>query len=218
MKLRFKLTVIVLVIFLFNCGNVAKEKTLEEFKFTGKGIVVSCNDFNVKLLNEALFSFEEDILEFYGKTPNAPSNTPNLSRAYSQFIRSAIYGQVKYAEVLSPHSIKVFEVLKSKSDLWEPSNPTNKLNYNNPLIGCIANNILDKDLKTTFSALLETDSMSPKLFGPALQSNYGAAMRDKYLSTYVALEFYYGKLFNVDLSKVSEKKEEPVDFNKIPKE
>lgn len=32
----------------------------------------------------------------------------------------------------------------------------------------------------------------------------------------MALEFYYGKLFDVDLSQVAEKPEPKVDFNKIP--
>lgn len=218
MKLKQKLAAIMLVALMFSCANTAKEKTLKAFKFEEKGVVVSCNDFDVKLLNEALFSFEEDILQSYGKPTNAPTSNPNLYRAYSQFIRNAIYGQVKYAEVLSPHSVEIFEVLKSKSDLWNTDNPIHKLNYNHPLINCVADNMLDKDLKTTFTALLETNSMNPRLFGPALQSNYGAVMRDKYLASYVALEFYYGKLFNKDLSTVTDKKEEPepVDFNKIP--
>lgn len=215
MNLKFKLIAFLFVTLLFNCKNATEEKTLGDFKFSEKGIVVSCNDFDVKLLNEALFSFEADILENYGQTRNS-SATPNLSRAYSQFISNAIYGRVKYIEVLSPQSVAVFEVLKSKSDLWNTSNPTSKLNYNHPLIDCISSNMLDKDLKTTFNALLQTNSMSAKLFGPALQSNYGAVTRDKYLSTYVALEFFYGKLFDIDLSKVSEKPEAPVDFNKIP--
>lgn len=210
MKLKFKIFAFLVIVTLFSCKKEAEEKTLETYKYSEKGIVLNCEKFDLKLLNEALFSFEDDILKAYGQ------NNPNLTRAYSQFIRNAIYGRVKYADVVSPHSAQIFEVLKSRSELWSVDNPSTKLNYNSSVIECISNNMLDKSLKTTFDALIETNSMSPKLYGPALQSNYGAAIRDKYLSAYVALEFYYGKLFDVDLSQVSEKPEPPVDFNKVP--
>ncbi len=210
MKLKFKIIAFLVIVTLFSCKKEAEEKTLETYKYSEKGIVLNCEKFDLKLLNEALFSFEDDILKAYGQ------NNPNLTRAYSQFIRNAIYGRVKYADVVSPHSAQIFEVLKSRSELWSVDNPSTKLNYNSSVIECISNNMLDKSLKTTFDALIETNSMSPKLYGPALQSNYGAAIRDKYLSAYVALEFYYGKLFDVDLSQVSEKPEPPVDFNKVP--
>ncbi|GAL67471.1 hypothetical protein [Jejuia pallidilutea] len=214
MNLKFKLFAFLLVFTLFSCKKEAEEKTLDEYKYTEKGIVLNCDKFDLKLLNEALFSFENDILEAYGK--NGQTGAPNLTRAYSQFIRNAMYGRMNYADIVSPHTAKVFEVLKSKQELWDLNNANTKLNYNSSVMACIANNMIDRSLKTTLNALLETNSMSPKLFGPALQSNYGAAIRDKYLSAYVALEFYYGKLFDVDLSQVAEKPEPKVDFNKIP--
>lgn len=210
MNLKFKLIACFVLITLFSCKKEAEEKTLDDYKFSEKGIVLNCDNFDVKLLNEALFSFEDDILNAYGQ------NNPNLTRAYSQFIRNALYNRVKYTDVVSPHSAKIFEVLKSKQELWDMENPDTKLNYDSSVISCISNNMLDKSLKTTLDALIETNSMEPKLYGPALQSNYGAVIRDKYLSAYVALEFYYGKFFDVDLSKVSEKPEPKVDFNKVP--
>ena len=78
------------------------------------------------------------------------------------------------------------------------------MNYKSPLFNCIANNIQNKDLKTTLHALVSTNSMSPKLFGASLTSNYSAAMRDKYMAAYVAFDLYYAKLFNLDLSNVKE--------------
>ncbi|MEW4925134.1 hypothetical protein [Algibacter sp. 2305UL17-15] len=210
MNLKFNLITLLVVITLFSCKNEVKEKTLNDYKFTEKGTVLNCDNFDVKLLNEALFSFEEDIIKFYGK------NNPNIARAYNQFISNAIYGRAKFEDIASPHTVKIFEVLKSKEDLWHPNSATSKLNYNSPVFSCIANNIADKDLKTTLNALVSTNSMSPKLFGPAIQSNYSAAIKDKYLSAYLAFDFFYAKLFNVDLSKVAEKPEPKVDFNKIP--
>lgn len=210
MNLKFKLIGCFMLVALCSCKKEADEKTLNNYKFSEKGIVLNCDKFDVKLLNEALFSFEEDILKAYGQ------NNPNLTRAYSQFIRNALYNRVKYTDVVSPHSAEIFEVLKSRQELWDFENPDTHLDYKSSVMSCISDNMLDKSLKTTLDALISTNSMSPKLYGPALQSNYGAAIRDKYLSAYIALEFYYGKLFDVDLSQISEKPEQPVDFNKVP--
>lgn len=203
-----KLFLIALIVNLMSCK---KDVTLSEYKYTDKGIVLNCENINTKLFNEALFAFENDMTNFYSK------GKPNISRAYSQFVRQAINGQVKYEDMLSPHTVKVFEVLKSINELWDATNPKSHLNYSSNYFNCIANNIQNKNLKTTLNALISTNSMSPKLFGAPLITNYNQALRDKYLSAYIAFDLFYAKLFDADLSKVSLKSSEPkVDFNKIP--
>ncbi len=208
MKLKFNIIALLLVVTLFGCKKAEKE--LSEFKFSEKGIVLNCNNFDLKLLNEAVFAFEDDITKYYGK------DKPNLTRAYSQFIRNANYSRLKYEDILSPHTVKIFEVLKEKKELWDVTSPKSKLDYNTPIFKCIAENITNKDLKTTLNALISTNSMSPKVFGPAVLSNYSTAVRDKYLAAYIALDLYYAKLFDTDLTKVVEKPEPKVDFNKVP--
>lgn len=206
----FKLFVITLAISLISCK---KENTLSEYKYADKGLVLSCENVNSKLYSEALFAFENDILNFYGK------NNPNASliQAYGQFIRNAIYGRIKYEDIVSPHTIKVFEVLKNENDLWDASNPKSYLNYNSALINCISINMQNTELKTTFNSLLKVNSMSPKPFGAPLMSNYRNVIKDKYLAAYVAFDLFYANLFNKDLSKVNaEKPAEKVDFNKLP--
>lgn len=206
----FKLFIITLVISLISCK---KENTLSEYKYADKGLVLSCENVNSKLYSEALFAFENDILNFYGK------NNPNASliQAYGQFIRNAIYGRIKYEDIVSPHTIKVFEVLKNENDLWDASNPKSYLNYNSALINCISINMQNTELKTTFNSLLKVNSMSPKPFGAPLMSNYRNVIKDKYLAAYVAFDLFYANLFNKDLSKVNaEKPAEKVDFNKLP--
>jgi len=212
MNSKFNLITLLLVITLCSCKKEAKEKTLDEYKFSEKGTVLNCDNFDVKLLNEALFSFEDDIIKYYGK------NNPNYTtaRVYNQFISNVIYNRAKYEEIVSPHTVKIFEVLKTKENLWHPNSTTSKLNYNSDLFSCISNNITNTDLNTTLKALVSTNSMSPKLFGPAVQSNYSLSVRDKYLAAYLAFDFFYAKLFNVDVSKVTEKPEPKVDFNKVP--
>jgi len=206
----FKLFIITLAISLVSCK---KENNLSEYKFTDKGLVLSCENVNSKLYSEALFSFENDILNFYGKNkPNA-----SLIQAYSQFIRNAVYDRLKFEDIVSPHTVKVFETLKNENNLWDANNSKSHLNYNGALINCISINMQNTDLKTTFNSLIKTNSMSPKLFGTPLMANYRDAIKDKYLATYIAFDLFYAKLFNKDLSKVNTKKPKPeVDFNKVP--
>ena len=209
MKTPFlKLLAITLLITFTSCNQ--KEKVvLSEYKYDEKGIVLNCDKFDLKLLNEALFSFENDIINAYAQ------DKKNLSQAYSKFTRNAVSGRAKYEEIVSLHTLAVFEVLKSKSDLWDLNNPNTKFNYNSLLFKCISDNIKSKDLKTTLNALISTNSMNIKLFGPALTSNYSLAVSDKYLSAYMAFDLFYAKLFDIDVNKVV-KKENKVDFNKVP--
>ncbi len=183
-----RIAVIVMVATLFSCNQKPKEKTLSEYKYAEKGIVVNCENFDVKLLSEAIFAFEDDITKYYGK------ENPNVTRAYSQFIRDVTYKRAKFAEIASPHALAIAKVLKSKTDLWA----SKSLNYEGATVNCIANNLTNKDLKTTMNALLQTNSMSLKFFAPAVQSNYSSAVRDKYLAAYIALEFYYANLLDIE--------------------
>ena len=210
----FKLFILTLAISLVSCK---KENTLSEsdYKFADKGIVLTCENVNSKLYSEALFAFENDILSFYSRSRPKTS----LLQAYSQFIRNTNLNRVKYEDIVSTHTVKIFEALKNEKDLWDANNPKSNLNYNGPLIKCIAINMQNKDLKTTLNALISTNSMSPILFGRPLLSNinFSTLINDKYLSSYVAFDMFYANLFNKDLSKVNDKKpEQKVDFNKRP--
>jgi hypothetical protein len=209
MNSKFKLFILFLVLTLFNCKP---ENNFSDFKFTDKGSLVECeNDYLKALINEAVFSFEDDISNFYGK------EQANIILSYSQFVRNAISDRVIYSDVVSPHTLKVFEALKKENTFWNAESTKSHLNYESPFFKCISNKIQDQNLKTTLNALISTKSMSPKLFGSPLLSNYHRAASDKHLAAYIAFDLYYAKLFNIDLSGVEEKPEPKVDFNQIPK-
>ena len=197
---------------LFNCKN---DTALSEYKYADKPIVLNCNNLNAKLYNEALYSFENDILSYYG----GAGLNKSLFRAYSQFIRYAVYNRVNYSELVSEHTLKVFEALKNDQTLWDVNNSKSHLNYSSPLIKCIAENIADKDLQKTFNALLTTNSMSPKLFGVPLLTRNKGAVKDKALASYMAFDLYYAKFFDIDFSKINfDRPETPVDFNNAPQQ
>lgn len=210
MKPNFNLITFLLVLTLFSCKN---ENSFSEYQYADNPVVLTCGDFNSKLYHEALYAFENDILAFYSKTGKNTSQT----QAYNQFIRTAVYGRTKYEDIVSAHTLKVFEALKNENTLWDANNTKSHLNYNSSIISCIANNIQDSALKTTFNSLITTNSMSAKLFGAPLISKYRTAIKDKYLATYIALDLFYAKLFDIDFSKVNlNKPESKVDFNKKP--
>mgnify|MGYP001461228709 FL=1 len=197
-----------LITLFFLCFTIGckKENTFTTYEFADKPVALACENLNSKLYNEALYSFENDILNFYGK------DKKSLLLAYSQFIRLSVYGRVNYKNIVSEHTLKVFEALKNDTELWNLENASSHLNYNSALMDCIAVNITNPDLKTTLNALLSTNSMNPKLFGAPLSTNYSLTLSDKYLAAYVAFDLFYAKLFDVDFSKV-EKEKQKVDFN-----
>jgi hypothetical protein len=209
MKIKITLFVLLFTYTFFSCK---KENSFTDYKYTDKPDVLVCDNANSKLFQEALYSFEDDITNFYSKTnPNS-----SLIQAYAQFTRNAVYGRIKYGDIISVHTVKVFEALKNESDLWVAENATSRLNYNSNILNCISKNMQDKALKTTFNALISTNYMSPKLFGSPLMTKYNSALNDKYLATYIALDLFYAKLFDIDLSAINFDKPEPLDFNVIP--
>ena len=197
-----------LITLFFLCFTIGckKENTFTTYEFADKPVALACENLNSKLYNEALYSFENDILNFYGK------DKKSLLLAYSQFIRLSVYNRVNYKNMVSEHTLKVFEALKNDTELWNLENASSHLNYNSALMDCIAVNITNPDLRTTLNALLSTNSMNPKLFGAPLSTNYSSTLSDKYLASYVAFDLFYAKLFDVNFSQV-EKEKQKVDFN-----
>ena len=173
----FKLLVITVAISLVSCK---KESKFTDFKYADKPAVIICEGINSKLYQEALYTFEDDILNYYKK---AKPNT-SIAQAYSQLTRNAVYGSLKLEEIISEHTVKVFEALKKEDNLWDANNPKSHLNYNSTIVGCISKNIQDKALNTTLKALLSTNSMSPKLFGAPLIAKISRTTNDKHATKF----------------------------------
>lgn len=144
------------------------------------------------MLKEAFYSFENDIIKAYDKTGK------NKLKAYRTFINFSIGNRVQFDKIVSKHTKEVFDALKTYPNLWVD----NHLNYNSKLVSCLANNIADNNLKTTFNALVSTNSMSIDVFTPALRSN-SRYSNDPYLQTYIALDYFYAKMFELDFTKIN---------------
>ncbi len=191
MKTNLRLTIILLIMAVFtNCKNDPK---LSEFKYSEKEFQVNCENIDLDLIKEAVYSFEEDITKYF-----SPKGRESLSQAYPRFVNYGQNSRANFNKIPSPHTQEIFEILKTDTELWNLDGENKSLNYNHELVKCIANNLTDKDLKTTFNALITTNSMSAKLIREPLKRNAYLAVNDIYLATYIALDMYYAKLFDMD--------------------
>lgn len=194
MKTLFKLTVITLFLNVLSCKKENNAANFD-YKFTETENVLTCANLDTQLYYEALLSFEDDIVKTYN------TRNTDLRVAYTNFFRLVQQKRVNFEELASPHTMEVFEVLKSDPDLWTDNNTPN---YNADIFTCIGENLNDKGLATTYKALISTNSMRPELFGAPLLNKIKTANTDRYLATYVALDLFYSNLFDVDPTKVTE--------------
>ncbi|HLV39323.1 hypothetical protein [Xanthomarina sp.] len=193
-KTLLKLTFFVVSLTLFNCKN--ESATFNNYKYADQENILVCDNLDTKLYFEALLSFEDDMTDKYDPT------NKNLRRGYSFFTREALAGKADYQEIVSPHTMEVFKALKNDTDLW---NKDNTINYNSKLLTCIGNNFRNNDLKTTFHALVSTNSMRSEIFGVPLIKFVKNAHEDRYMAAFVAFDLFYANLFDVDPTKVTEK-------------
>lgn len=212
MKTQLSILGIILSLTFLSC----KQETTAsiDFEYADKPQTIECKRVDTLLMKEAFYTFENDLLNFYD-----PQNK-NQSRAYSSFIRiaSTNIGRVDFSKIATPRTIEIYNELKKDSDLWNG----NSLNYEHPLFSCIGDNIKDQALNKTYNALISTSSMRADLFGAPLGAKYQQVNADKYLGTFVALQYYYANLANVtpqpkQEATINQPDNSPVDFNKVPR-
>ena len=212
MKTQLSILVTLVMFIVLSCKNETTTAKIE-YNYSDKPTTISCKNVDTLLLKEAYYTFENDIVNFFDK------DNQNVTRAISAFVRSsANINRIQYNRVVTDRTIEIYNTLKLDTDLWDGD----KLNYNHPIFECIGNNIKDPALKSTYNALISTNSMKPNLFGPPLSTRGQMVISDKYLATFVALQYYYENLANVTPAPTAEitpagPDNSPVDFNKVPR-
>jgi len=206
MKFKLIITCLIASLVLWNCKQEPKTPEVD-YKYANNNELKDCKSKDSLLLNEALMSFEKDLINAYDPKTQSPN------RSYVRFLSDVRVNKVNYIAITSKHTKELFEALKSKSDLWNTKEGDYTLNYANPLVACIASNMQEGDLKITFNALVDTNSMSYRMYSEELRRNTISITKDKYLALFVALDLYYAKLFAVDFNKQPEAN---IDFNKKP--
>lgn len=204
------LKIFIISLLLVNCSDSRKNQIIEfDYKYPTTETLIECDVDNILLYQEALQSFEADIMKFY--TPD----TPELSKAYRQFIRKALSRKEEYAEIASEHSKQIIAVLKTDESLWTTNPDRSKVNFNHPLFTCIGKHIKDKNSRETYNALIATNSMSIRMFREMLKRKPTALKEDHYMAMYTAFELFYGKLYNEDFSGDTKSTENASKINKI---
>lgn len=186
---------IAILIGLVLCSS-CKEDT--GYRYQDKPDIISCDDINYPLIKEAFYSFENDLY-----THSLDSLQVDLEASYNRWIYPSQDNEFDIKTLVSPYTVKMFKRLQNESpDLFELTNPDSNLNYDSALMQCIVENVRDEELKVTFKALIDTGTMSPKLFGDRLIFNLLKVTRDPYMRYYVIMEYGYGRMFFNDFSEI----------------
>jgi hypothetical protein len=171
---------------IISCNQKAKF----DFKYADQEQVITCPEANNPLLNEALYSFEKDLIFKYD------SLDQRIITAYGAFMYRGMDGSAKYDEIITPNTRPIVEALIAENILIEDKTPSH-LNYEHPTVQCIIDNIKDEDLKTTINALIETKTMNPKLFNSRMRNFGRNSGKDRHLALFVALDGYYQQILNI---------------------
>lgn len=163
-----------------------------DFKYGDKEQSISCENQNNALLNEALHSFEEDIIN------HNLSDNKTLVAAYGQYIYKGMLGSAPYQDIANSHSLAIRDALLEEGIL-STKGAKNNLNYKHPAVECIVNNIKDADLKRTLNALIQTNSMDPSLFNSRLRNFGQLAEKNRHQAAFIALVSYYQNLVGLTL-------------------
>lgn len=198
-KTTFNLLALLIIVTFSSCDNSKKI----DYKYAENPNPLACDFSSGDLYKEAVFAFENDIINTYDP------KFKNVSKAYSSFINFRLRGNMKVKDVASEHSLKIAKALKEETSLWTNDNGLMLINKAHPLVDCIANNIKDKDIKTTYNALLATNSLNPKLILPLLSNSARYIQADGSLKSYVAFEFFYSQLLDLELKDLKNPNPKP---------
>ncbi len=169
-----------------------------EYKYQDRAQPIDCPGLDKALLHEALYSFKEDLGNFY-KDPDVIAGT---DRFYMQGLATYVYdgmsGYANFQQIASPHTLKVFEQLKLESQIWDANNSVSRLNYNSELISCLFDNIIDEELRALFLRLNEVDALDPSQVASQLTRKIYKAYTDQHLTMYIALDGFYQHLYKLD--------------------
>jgi len=186
----YKQSLLIFILLLtFSC-----EKALE-YKHQEKADILPCTFENSELIKEALYEFEDYIIKNYPYR-----DLHNVFHGYTNYWHVGASDFPPKTDSLSAHAKNIMNTLIQKNILLKKANGKVVLNADTPVASCIADNINEEGLKTTFNALLDANSLRSELFIPAIGRRSDLFVKDKALSTYIALDLFYGKLANTDLT------------------
>lgn len=192
--MRKYLFIILLAIFTSSC-----EQSIQ-YRFQENARVINCDQEDNALLNEALYSFENDIATYYMNTIEDIRQL-DVRLAYAHYIQKGALGTNDYQNIASKHSIKILKQLKEKGYIINTPPQKSNLNYTNNLMSCIVDKIEDKVIQKSLQSQIEVDYLHPKRMANTYSKKISDAYSDKYFAFFLALDTYYQYLADIDFSK-----------------
>lgn len=171
-----------------------------KYKYQDKAKVLDCPFEDAQLMQEALYSFEYDISEFFNHDEYTPGSPIYFQYGYANFIYTGATGDANFKDIASPHTLQLLEKLKQYPELWNMQGSASNLNYENEYVNCLISNIKNPDIKHKIETLKSVNYLSPTTMADIYRINVIDAATDKNFAMFIALETYYQQLLKVDFS------------------
>ena len=185
---------VVASILLSSCNN-----SKITYKFQENQDLFPCENYDSKLVKEAVYAFEQFIENNY-----TINDSKNLINSYARYWAIASTKQLPKVHLLDEHLKEIILTLKEEEYLWTVHNGEYALNLDNTLGQCLINNIKNEDINKSLSLLVEYKTYKKEYVLPIFKRDVSQLIEDRALATYVALEFFYSKLMNQDLNITEE--------------
>lgn len=179
-----------LIFLFFSCGESLNYKYNEQHQ------VINCSETNNLLINEALYSFESDLLAYH-IARNIDEEQHYLYMAYASFAYPAAMNEIDFNSMLSNHTKEVILALRNEDDLWLVKSGQRELNYKSDLMTCLIDGINDEKLQSNLRSLISIDGMNSKLMADPYRVRIMRAMDNKEFAMFLALELFYQHTINL---------------------
>ncbi len=184
--------------FLLSC----KQEIKLEYKYQEKPQNITCKGEDKALMHEALYSFQDDINEHF---KDKGTGEKNIAKAYARYIYRGTLGQIDYGYISSKHTRDILKkILSEDKDLFTKQNGKTVLNFNNKYVKCLVNNIKNEEIKRIIQNLNTVNDMRVELLVEPYRINVKDVHVDQNFAMLVALQTYYARLADIDLSKMAE--------------
>jgi len=129
-KRKLKMNKIVLILITIATLSSCSDSDPFPYKYQNEQQVINCSSSDSKIMNEALYAFREDISRYFLKEIQKKDYLSFLY-SYQQDIYRGAKGNLFYNEIVSDHTIKVYNELLKQDNLFIKTKGKSNLNYKN---------------------------------------------------------------------------------------
>lgn len=172
------------------------------YKFQEEPQVIDCPGIDNQLMNEALYSFSDDIQRHF-LMEIQEKDYLNFQYSYAQYIYRGAANLLFFNEIASPHTIKIFKELEKQEGLFIEQKGKSNLNYHHEFVQCLISKIDRESLRDQIKHLLSVDYLSPEVMAETYRSSIRPAEVDPDFLLFIALDTFYQRFVQLDLTENS---------------